>query len=136
MDTSKTYIQMAKMAEVIQGTKKMKFGDFIFNGTEVEILEKSHEVFYKRSPEYLKTDIWLPRQDQLQEIYLNSSKTNYAKASDPDSIFQMAVDFYKYLKVNKDIRPFTMEQAWLMFIMDMFYNRKWVPITEYWTIIS
>ncbi len=64
MDTSKEYIKMCEKATEIQGWWYVDFGDF-YNDIEdvVEVVLSVVNVHTSK-----KTLIWLPRQDQLQEM--------------------------------------------------------------------
>jgi len=112
---------MNEMAEEIQGNWKPSIGDFVYRNIEFKndikiICEGCYDVFDVlaindlNSPPY-KSLIWLPRQDQLQEIlegeyyfyfnrFHNFCSQNYAK----------------YL---------SFEQLWLAFVMKEKYNKIW-----------
>jgi len=75
--------------------------------------------------------VWLPRQDQLQEMCFSSSDLNVYFVIDD-------VDFGGFIKfVEKDIATRkellfkTMEQYWLAFIMGQRYQKKWAG--DKWT---
>ena len=115
MDTSKTYIKMCERAEEIQSirtsqnTYKAGFGcgdikSNIWFDSEGDFLYMVDE----------EKSIWLPRQDQLQEMLLAE---RYEEKYDLCSIFAA------YLLDKPDIM--SMEQLWLAFVMKEKYNKSW-----------
>ena len=118
MDTSEQYIKMCKKAEEIQdimGEVWIPFGQ--------DILYSYEDVFAKKL-----TDngnrwhcIWLPRQDQLQEMYLNSMPDGtYTK------IFTLVEAFYGHFEqYGYPSYAFSMEQLWLAFVMKEKYGKIW-----------
>ena len=64
MDTSEQYIKMCEKAKEIQKLKPNRWGDCISAHIDKE--------WFATTSLHLDRDIWLPRQDQLQEIYLEN----------------------------------------------------------------
>ena len=114
MDTSKEYIKMCEKAEEIQKNKRwLKAGDFCRNPYSGD----SHAI----GTTVEKTDlIWLPRQDQLQEMVkqnsLNIIDLNYFVASISLFLKQSNKDGELY---------YSLEQLWLAFVMKEKYNKTW-----------
>ena len=119
MDASKERILMCEKAEEIQKEWSPQNGDFFF----------TNKVYVWGYYE-CKKGIWLPRQDQLQEMM---KENNIEK-------LHMKFNSFLYQEYNKlrlmkgqstcsDITPFiiftTMEQLWLAFVMKEKYNKIW-----------
>ena len=84
-----------------------------------------------------KEYIWLPRQDQLQDIYLNYFK----KQLDCDEAICMpgfVVNILSQLKMlgyawNRDYTPLeSFEQLYLLFVMIQVFNKRWDDKEEKW----
>lgn len=118
MDTSETYIKMCEKAKEIQGiehplTTVIDMTKFIYRENNVFYLEMSKNDYKV---------IWLPRQDQLQEMVIGKW-------------LGMAITYdihegYSYKLYNagyeKALGVFeTMEQLWLVFVMKEKYNKVW-----------
>ena len=105
MDKSKVYIEMCEKAKEIQKLKP---------------LGKSLNAWGKDD-----LSIWLPRQDQLQEM-IDRSILN-------ETSLALAKRFGKWLENNSFIgsclteivRKNSMEQLWLAFVMKEKYNKTW-----------
>jgi hypothetical protein len=123
MDTSESYFKMCQKATEIQshikvGLYKGMAGDwFAKPDKEVKYL------IYILSANCVQlngTDIWLPRQDQLQAMllnYLNFTSTTWGLLS--------AV-YHKTWKETEYYSLFiSMEQLWLSFVMYEKYNKIW-----------
>ena len=134
MDTSKEYIKMCEKAKEIQNLWKPRTGDVFahIHPEKLRIVERNpiyeagvgHTLaekgdiiplainFTNRQSNY----IWLPRQDQLQEIV----SSNVDKLLDAFSIWEEGTGFIR----ERD--NFTsMEQLWLAFIMEEKYKKIW-----------
>lgn len=93
-------------------------------GTKVEkFVGKPDIAFGGACERNLKEDkvIWLPRQDQLQEIYLNDM---------PDGTYRkiatLAEEFHDYHETHGyPSYAGSMEQLWLAFVMKEKYNKTW-----------
>lgn len=66
--------------------------------------------------------IWLPRQDQLQDMIFESHELNYNKSMYPqiECFYNFSVSMYKY-----KYPPNSMEQLWLAFVMKEKFNKTW-----------
>ena len=110
MDTSENYIKMCWKAQEIQNTLPRntdEAGESYIDGTTYIL---------KYSAEY-KTIVWLPRQDQLQEM-IGSIPGNYKL--EPNSGY-WAWAFAK-----------TWEQLWLAFVMKEKFNKTWNDEKQEW----
>ena len=149
MDLSKEYIKMCEAAIEIQKSHKPEGGDFIFitKGSYVlgayEIDSEYHPgevatIEYQNNPELKNGEycdfIYLPRQDQLQEMLKDEYKVG-----------NLIENFYHYVfggeteivgltnKIKKrNLESFdTLEQLWLAFVMDLKFDKHWNG--EVWT---
>lgn len=98
MDTSETYVKMCEKAVEIQREWKPTY-DY----HDYSIIDHSKQTF---DPLFL---IWLPRQDQLQEMVgctAGSWKIILSKLMDSEYFYSL-------------------EQSWLAFVMKNKYNKTW-----------
>lgn len=130
MDSSKEYIKMCEKSEEIQGLRKEK-RTVPFWGERLCDNPQNGDYYGDSEGEtYLIAGtfgiagyiIWLPRQDQLQEM-INESWENvlyefYQFISDDDC----GRTYYSEDKVNKYE---SMEQLWLAFVMKEKYSKVW-----------
>jgi hypothetical protein len=120
MDKSLHYIKMCESAKVIQKQWKPEFGDF-FVSMSLGLISPCQPIAsdLEKKASYLKAikAVWLPRQDQLQEIIIE----NYAMPWD------LAVAFSNVL-MDQNASYFekfdSMEKLWLAFIMLEKYKKK------------
>lgn len=81
-----------------------------------------------------KNIIWLPRQDQLQEILIGED-ANYDNRRD-----DMFMDFYTFWIKISGRENFNYcdkyERYWLAFIMDREYNKEWNNDLKEWKLID
>lgn len=74
--------------------------------------------------------VWLPRQDQLQEIVVNIHDENYS-AAPIESSYSLAVMFVKNWMLNARCESWmhgmkdSMEKLWLAFVMQKKFNKIW-----------
>jgi hypothetical protein len=121
MDKSTHYIKMCENTKVIQKNWKPEFGDF-FVSMSLGLTSQSQPITsdLEKKVSYLKTikAVWLPRQDQLQEMVIE----NYAMPWD------LAIAFSNVL-MGENASYFekfdSMEKLWLTFIMLEKYKKKW-----------
>jgi len=115
MDTSETFIKMCEKAEEIQGLapKALWEGNrsFQLSGNNV----------YAKSPTS-KRFVWLPRQDQLQEMICWNITGRFGVLM-IDGLMQFAKEFYKPVSFGDD--SVTWEQLWLAFVMKERWNKIW-----------
>jgi len=121
MDRSPSYIGMCESIEEIQEQWQPEFGDF-YVSMSLGLTSPCQPIMsdLEKKVSYLKTikAVWLPRQDQLQEIVIE----NYAMPWD------LAIAFSNVL-MGENASYFekfdSMEKLWLAFIMLEKYKRKW-----------
>jgi hypothetical protein len=104
MDVSKLYVEMCEKAEEIQ------------DECPTAIMEVIKSFFRRKDP--LNNDIWLPRQDQLQEMIKTESN------------FDLIKEFRDWQMEDKKIKidwllNWSMEQLWLAFVMKKKYGNTW-----------
>ena len=149
MDTTKKYIEMCRRAVKIQEGWEPKDGDFVKCGARIHTIYMEfiggNKLKYYYLPEgevelELKREVdkneivWLPRQDQLVCILLESlylREYNYCSG-----LCKMLDDFNYYIEIDHndcfDPREDdcvnsqkSLDQLWLMFLMKEKYNKKW-----------
>lgn len=114
MDTSETYIKMSDCPEIqsVRGEVWITFGEGILYSYE--------DVYYK----CLTKDgngwhlIWLPRQDQLQEMVR-------ASYSNLDEFVYLFWGWITTKCPEKILGLTSMEQLWLAFVMKEKFNKVW-----------
>jgi hypothetical protein len=121
MDKSSGYINMCVSAEKIQKQWKPEFGDFFVSmslGLTSACQPITSDLEKKKS--YLKTikAVWLPRQDQLQEMVIERYATPWDLAIAFSNV--LMGDNASYFD-NFD----SMEKLWLAFIMHEKYKSTW-----------
>uniref|UniRef100_A0A6H1ZFY2 Uncharacterized protein n=1 Tax=viral metagenome TaxID=1070528 RepID=A0A6H1ZFY2_9ZZZZ len=138
MDSGETYIKMCDCPE-IQKQRVIANGDFEVrfkhNRGQVEI-HHHREITAHYKPE---DHLWLPRQDQLQEMVtgdLTSKVYSFYIFTHPESAClhgNRETGYFnrEYCKIctderNRIFRTFTsMEQLWLAFVMKELHNKLW-----------
>uniref|UniRef100_A0A6M3KXM3 Uncharacterized protein n=1 Tax=viral metagenome TaxID=1070528 RepID=A0A6M3KXM3_9ZZZZ len=134
MDTSEQYIKMCEKAEEIQASRKFECGDCMVTGDNLIMIRRlSDEGDYflasllPRGHNFLlisnKNVIWLPRQDQLQEMVIDA---DYAMSYLTRIMDWAGITLAKYL-----LQFTSMEQLWLAFVMKEKYGKVWDG--EKWT---
>ena len=121
MDRSSNYIRMCEGIEEIQEQWQPEFGDF-YVSMSLGLTSPCQPIMsdLEKKVSYLKTikAVWLPRQDQLQEMVIE----NYAMPWD------LAIAFSNVL-MGENASYFerfdSMGKLWLAFIMLEKYKRKW-----------
>jgi hypothetical protein len=112
MDTSKEYIEMCEAAEEIQ---------------ELEFIRDENSSFFDGdSFENGGYQIWLPRQDQLQEIL---GIGNFSTVGLIDAFRVEIFNFYRDKYTS-------FEQLWLQFVMKRIYNKIWNSETKNWDSVQ
>lgn len=133
MDTLEIYIKMCKKAKEIQNTKWLRALHStctVHPWVSGDIFALEDKVFLYDSDSHTgkaikqacsdRNAIWLPRQDQLQEMLYLKHHNNYA--------WMLAEKFSQYFKTKffgNDIYYMSMEQLWLVFVMKEKYNKVW-----------
>jgi hypothetical protein len=112
MDVSPEYVKMCEKAEEIQKHKReFTYEDYVFCA------------YCKKVHLSLHTDkdvVWLPRQDQLQEMVMD---TKYGVAL-LRNFYDWAVDG-GFLRHERKWHLWSMEQLWLAFVMKELWNKHW-----------
>jgi hypothetical protein len=121
MDKSSHYIKMCESAKVIQKQWKPEFGDF-FVSMSLGLTSACQTIVsdLEKKVSYLKTlkAVWLPRQDQLQEMVIEKYATPW----------DLAIAFSNVLMGDKTsyFDNFdSMEKLWLAFVMFEKSRKKW-----------
>ena len=150
MDTTETYIKMCEKAEEIQPCLDDKDG---VGGTWVSSLILYHtapmnqphnrdgyyhvtdEVAVRRceqcgnEDDYIKSSraIWLPRQDQLQEMVFGTGQTweGMAIVGQAQTILDFGNELWSESEKVRTAVPQTWEQLWLAFVMKEKYQKIW-----------
>jgi len=117
MDTSKEYIKMCDNPEIQKLWVKPAWGDF-FNDSDGLTYTC---ISIKNTLKYMKEHIWLPRQDQLQDM------VKYDSQGDEMDAYSLIGWFNHYLENTVPAYPTvkTPEQLWLTFVMKELYNKTW-----------
>lgn len=121
MDKSPHYIKMCENAKVVQKQWKPEFGDF-FVSMSLGLTSQCQPITsdLEKKVSYLKTikAVWLPRQDQLQEMVIEKYATPW----------DLAIAFSNVL-MGDNVSYFdnfdSMEKLWFAFVMLEKYKKKW-----------
>lgn len=139
MDKSKEYVLMCRVAKEIQRLRKHSFvnGDYYDDNTlpsgliyfidPDDITNQDVNVFGTEKGEY----VWLPRQDQLQEIILEDRYNNLK--SPRELLIEIAFEVTEGFDIYYDEFK-TFEQIWLAYFMYTKHNKVWSY--NKWTIIK
>jgi len=148
MDTSKEYIAMADCPEIQEMWKPISgdifmfvYGKNMYKGVvtkpEKNIIQKCSAYYqklpHKREKEFGKVTykmetIWLPRQDQLQEMILDDEQYESSSIKLKLSAYGLINKFGLWTKDNLEYINgllYSMEQLWLAFVMKEKYNKIW-----------
>jgi hypothetical protein len=121
MDKSSLYIKMCESAKVIQKQWKPDFGDF-FVSMSLGLTSPCQPIVsdLEKKKTYLKTikAVWLPRQDQLQEMVIEKYATPWDLAIAFSNV--LMGDNASYFD-NFD----SMEKLWFAFVMLEKRRKKW-----------
>lgn len=128
MDTSEIYIKQCDCPE-IQGQHVVEVGDYFTKRGEFGyfVIGTDFNFGYCYNP-FTTVPIWLPKQDQLQEMI-----------KDPDGYIGDGLYFQgqgRYTRpralsyalcrfISNHIRIDSMEQLWLAFVMESLYSKTW-----------
>ena len=127
---NKEYQKMCKEAEGIRKDHKWRLGDyFLHEGHKPPIvLVVTQEELQYGDMECACCEgkrVWLPSQEDLQEMVCDSDLTDYGK------LYQ----FNRWLvqwNMKEELRRRTINQWWLMFVMHHLYQKKWNPEKKEW----
>jgi len=120
MDTSETYIKMCVGAAEIQAQQDGSQGEFVY----------CEGIGYQEMDDRPLTPfVWLPRQDQLQEMVLGRVDKHDSCVSDLHGLFFAFRCFVQeddadgWWSFRSDLVSF--EQLWLAFVMKIMYGKEW-----------
>lgn len=138
MDTSNKYIKMCQKAIEIQDNWKPNiFYDYIARkeNNKVGVLGINHSSHYTFNTieVNLKDVIWIPHQDQIQEIFFNTFCNGFHKTGYKRIIVWVRETTYFYEQLSKGSisskyyieNPDSIEQFYLQFIMYTLYSKIW-----------
>ena len=124
MDCSLEYIEMCRKADEIQSLKMIQK---YIKGKSFYHPEHDRGMF-------LINSVWLPRQDQLQDM------VEVVGAPNPPGAWTLNSVFTAFLNIKNTYSPIekskmSMEQLWLAFVMSEKFNKKWdgkewISVTE------
>ncbi|MCG2721736.1 MAG: hypothetical protein L6290_06945 [Thermodesulfovibrionales bacterium] len=121
MDQSSDYIKMCESSKVLQKQWKPDFGDF-FVSMSLGLTSPCQPIVsdLEKKKTYLKTikAVWLPRQDQLQEMVIEKYATPWDLAIAFSNV--LMGDNASYFD-NFD----SMEKLWITFVMLEKRKKKW-----------
>ena len=138
MTPDKTYIKMCEKSKEIQALSPLKNKEWLevyFKCEPADILHSTEQLFfvngkvrsaYSIKPEFFNEAIWLPRQEQLQEMFDSSGgSTPYL------GLFVEFTDtiFAKQLQAAWKESPL---HLWLAFVMARKFNKQWDDEKEEW----
>jgi len=122
VDVSSNYIKMCEKAVEIQEPwviSGRNIGDFYYN------LHTHHRDIWKAHNKLASDfDIWLPRQDQLQEML-------FPDITNMNWILNKLIEFSGLRGIESDSNVYyakrfnSMEQLWLAYVMKEKYNKAW-----------
>ena len=122
MDTSETYIKMCDCPE-IQGWKMFKYNDIHSQHSQKDFVSFSHT-----KPNVWENIVWLPRQDQIQEMLIE--KNRIADLKNRFNSFISLVGWHNgdgtYTdRVNEKFKFESFEQLWLAFYVHEKHGKLW-----------
>jgi len=121
MDKTPKFIKMCDCPE-IQGQWKPKWGDFVSD---------DGLIFPLSTVRIDKEDvIWLPRQDQLQDMVFDNTIGMQSRCC---AIYEFSISVEG---ANFCLDDGSMEQLWLVAIMDWKFNKRWDEEKEEWVEVN
>jgi len=115
MDISIEYVMMCRMAEEIQS-----------EGKKQGVFTSKHDFLKYVSEGCCNVSVWLPRQDQLQEMLDGEHWEKICKLYTFGNSRQNDTIYLNSDKFN------TLEQLWLAFVMHEKYQKKWSSEEQKW----
>ncbi|OPY72522.1 MAG: hypothetical protein A4E63_01202 [Syntrophorhabdus sp. PtaU1.Bin050] len=117
MDTSPEYIKMCEKAEEIQKDHEPHRWDLYYCDMN-DLVYDYGTGFGPDGSDMHSCDIWLPRQDQLQDML------TWDRAYYPLSVLQ---DYVRTMLQKRDYYKqfLSMEQLWLALVMEEKFNKTW-----------
>jgi hypothetical protein len=146
MDTSEKYIEMCSKATEIQELRKVdksyNEGDFLAESkycvsvaySYPSSLEYAEDGFMDQIEQRESHEIWLPRQDQLQEMVGIDKKYSFNRVI--ENFYKFAESTYPFMdecgwKSEGDIHH-SFEQLWLAFVMKENFEKEWNEDKKDW----
>lgn len=124
MDTSKEYILMCEKAVEIQELWKKQAGDIFAQGyPRGNTLIVGFHCTFSEVDEHYPDRVWLPRQDQLQEMVENNISDFLEFCFAPNSCCGCSRTVSTFIKIK--FKNLSMEQLWLAFVMKEKFNKVW-----------
>ena len=123
MDLSEQYIEMCRKATEIQGLWKPSVGDFTKDVKPVNVYILGYDDLNN-----IAGLIWLPRQDQLQEIWLKYNERKQFNETDFDILMQKYFLLTEYAEDSEYLRAGwvdSLEKLWLLIVMKEKFNKLW-----------
>jgi hypothetical protein len=122
VDTTEKYIKMCALAKEIQRQWSYQNGDYVY-----DTIDGDAGVWYWHHSKDVSDCIWLPRQDQLQELCINFY-VRIMDVSEYDAFVRLLESYSSWLRDvhsggYQDVDTF--EQLMLSFAMGIMYDRKW-----------
>ena len=141
MDTSETYIKMCEGAPELELPKRLLSGrrtvpwldgDMIALNGEVSMYDScSHSEGFIEPEVYDPACIWLPRQDQLQEMIgiqdVRELLLAFHRFTHPADGMHIRQEDFEEVKTKTKYRSLftSMEQLWFAFMMKQNHNKVW-----------
>ncbi len=117
MDGTQEYVKMCEKAEEIQALREF---DKPFQDGDWWISKRCKDAVACAWRAYKGEDVWLPRQDQLQEL----TALGWVRALDRLGAWvNEGIDEWSFS--NEGNKWGSMEQLWLAFVMKEKYNKVW-----------
>ena len=127
MDTSQEYVNMCKKATEMQklwDMRPLSCDDVLWNethGFRNKVLDLNPAPFYQVDSRD-EIIIWLPRQDQLQDMVCRDFWGQLQPVNKVTALLQY---FYWWLDESPLPEMGSLEQLWLAFAMDKKYHKEW-----------
>ena len=125
MDVSLEYIKMCEKAEEIQELELstgVSAGDFVYTGEQVIVWCR---VCKRLDIDFKQDTIWLPRQDQLQEMVPTGENLEAFHVGHGNQMRYQLGQFTQDYGLDYTNQFTSMEQLWLAFCMSEKYNKIW-----------
>lgn len=131
MDTSKEYIKMCSKAEEVQKLRRPTTDGFIIENVweDGDIIKYPQGRVGLFNPLWFlggilpEKYVWLPRQDQLQEM-IKSREPGWGLML---SFWEFINDYKKSpIVTGGKFQIYSIEQLWIAFVMKELYQKKWV----------
>jgi len=131
MDETIEYIEMCKQAKEIQKLWHFKDGDYLYDiNSDRPRVQCWAGYSASDFPGYPQDGIWLPRQDQLQQMFtLNEMSKQFTHEDGQypltNNILVKSVNFNGFVEKNWEHFD-SFEKHWLAFVMKIKFSKRWV----------